>query len=366
VTATAPERVTAIAPTPTVTPAPTPAPVAPKPVPVAASAPAAPKPVPVAALAPATQKSAEPAPTKSAAPKSAEPAPTKSAAPKRAEPAPTKSAAPSRTEAAPASADPAGAPVPPTRQDAQEWVSRFLGDQGPIQISSRAGGGLAPARAPSRRGPAVPEHLLEAVRVDDAMEHRAAAAEAGDPGAEFIDQVVRHRRGSAQGLRLATTAALTAFALIAIIALGMRVIRGAGGHATASSASLSPSVAPEVKSAEPSRSTRDKSPALSEPARDRGAGADAPAPIPRGTCTLDTGARFDLQGALDERARLENLTGIQAWVSPDGDRESGQYRVVIGIFRSYSRALGAANHLMASHTLSHVSVVAMPPRRTRQ
>jgi hypothetical protein len=83
-------------------------------------------------------------------------------------------------------------------------------------------------------------------------------------------------------------------------------------------------------------------------------------------CTLDTGALFDLQGALDERARLENLTGIQAWVAPAGDRESGQYRVVIGIFRSYSRALGAAHHLMASHTLSHVTVVAMPPRRTRQ
>jgi type II secretory pathway predicted ATPase ExeA len=371
--AAAPERLTTTAPAPAATPAPIPAPpadakpaesaqtmpaaaaapAAPTPVTVAAPAPAAPKPVPVAAAAPATPK---PVPVAASVPAAPKPVAVAAAAP----------AAPPRTETGHALAEPAAATVPPTRHDAQEWVSRFLGDQGPIQISSRAGGGLSPARTPSRRGPAVPEHLLEAVRIDDAMEHRTATPEAEDPAAEFIDQVVRHRRGSTQGLRIATIGVLSAFALIAIIALGMRAMRGAGGHASASSASLSPNAASEAKSAEPSRSAREKSAAPSEPARESNAGADAPAPIPRGMCTLDTGALFDLQGALDERARLENLTGIQAWVAPAGDRESGQYRVVIGIFRSYSRALGAAHHLMASHTLSHVTVVAMPPRRTRQ
>jgi general secretion pathway protein A len=344
------------------------APAAPKPVPLAAAAPAAPKPVPVAAPAPAAPRPV-PVATSAPAPAAPKPKPTAAsapAAPKPAETASTKPAAPPRTEAAHALAEPAAATVPPTHHDAQEWVARFLGDQGPIQISSRAGGGFSPARAPSRRGPAVPDHLLEAVRVDDAMEHRAATPEAEDPAAEFIDQVVHHRRGSAKGLRVATIGVLSAFALIAIIVLGMRAMSGAGGHAAASSASLSPDAASGAKSAEPSRSAREKPPAPSEPARASDAGTDAAATIPRGMCTLDTGALFDLQGALDERARLENLTGIQAWVAPAGDRESGQYRVVIGIFRSYSRALGAAHHLMASHTLSHVTVVAMPPRRTRQ
>jgi hypothetical protein len=375
--ASAPERVMTTASTPAVTPASAPAPPADsKPVPVAASAPAAPKPVPAAALKPAAAvepAAPKPVPAAASAPAPAAPKPVPvatsapaPATPKAAPAVSTKPAAPPRTEPAHALAEPAAATVPPTHHDAQEWVSRFLGDQGPIQISSRAGGGLSPARASSRRGPVVPDHLLEAVRVDDAMEHRAAAPEAGDPAAEFIDQVVHHRRGSAKGLRLASIAVLSAFALIAIIVLGMRAMSGAGGHAAASSASLTPNAASDAKNAEPARSARERSSAPSEPARDSDAGTEAPAPIPRGTCTLDTGALFDLQGALDERARLENLTGIQAWVAPAGDRESGQYRVVIGIFRSYSRALGAARHLMASHTLSHVTVVAMPPRRTRQ
>ena len=89
-------------------------------------------------------------------------------------------------------------------------------------------------------------------------------------------------------------------------------------------------------------------------------------PIPRGPYTLDAGVRLDLQTALDERNRIQALTGIEGWVAPAAAPGDQEYRIVLGIFRSYARARAAANMLMRSRTLSHVTVVSMPARSTRQ
>ena len=82
--------------------------------------------------------------------------------------------------------------------------------------------------------------------------------------------------------------------------------------------------------------------------------------------TLDVGGYADLERALDQRERMQELTGIQGWVVPSDDRAGAAYRIVLGAYRSPERATAAANMLMNSRTLSDVTVVRLPPQSTRR
>jgi hypothetical protein len=80
----------------------------------------------------------------------------------------------------------------------------------------------------------------------------------------------------------------------------------------------------------------------------------------------DVGGYYDVGTALDERSRLQQLTGFEGWVVDAPDDREHPYRVVLGAYRSVERATGAANLLLRSKTLPNVTVVPLPPRSTRQ
>jgi len=86
----------------------------------------------------------------------------------------------------------------------------------------------------------------------------------------------------------------------------------------------------------------------------------------RGPYTLDVGGYSDYGTALDQRDRMQQLTGFEGWVVDAADGGSKPYRIVLGAYRSEERATGAANMLMRSRTLHDVTVVPLPPRNTRR
>jgi hypothetical protein len=78
------------------------------------------------------------------------------------------------------------------------------------------------------------------------------------------------------------------------------------------------------------------------------------------------GGSLDVQAALDQRQRLQSLTGVQGWVVSPTESGDGKYRVVLGIFRSYAKATAAAHTMMRTRTLANAKVITLPPRSMRQ
>ncbi|MGH7741404.1 MAG: hypothetical protein ACRENS_05215, partial [Candidatus Eiseniibacteriota bacterium] len=169
------------------------------------------------------------------------------------------------------------------------------------------------------------------------------------------DEWPQHSRSRPKGAwSAAVTAALVVIALFALVLYGVRTSRKSGDHA-ASAAGVAATSGTAPKS-EPS----------AENPRGTDRNSNAPAAIPKGPYTIDTGQHLELERAFDERERMQGLTGIQGWVVPAGDASEGKFDVVLGVFRSYARAKSAADMLMKSRTLSDVAVITLPPRHTRQ
>ncbi len=305
-------------------------------------------PVPKAAAPAAPPAPAEPprAPERAKAPEQVE-APTVRPAEPRVTFAVT---APKRVDAGVEPVEAAATPahVPPTRHDSREWVARFVGDQGPIQISSLA----------SPRSSWTPERFEAA----EAIAQDASATPPTPPGpADRGFPLSLPWR--AERLQLAVTAGLVAIGIITAVVLGLRATGNARKAADGTTASVALNGG-DTSSARASKAgSRASRTAVVAGASDRASDAS---PIPRGPYTLDAGVRLDLQTALDERNRIQALTGIEGWVAPAAAPGDQEYRIVLGIFRSYARARAAANMLMRSRTLSHVTVVSMPARSTRQ
>src|SRR5207237_3252759 len=142
-----------------------------------------------------------------------------------------------------------------------------------------------------------------------------------------------------RGARAVTTAALAAFAVMAAVGLIMRATvkaRNGKGPEVATTASVAEPAAPSQRATTVnSRPGRTSVPAVAlDPA------SEASASIPTAPYTLDTNVLLDQQTALAERARMQALTGIEGWVVPAS--QDGQYRITLGVFRSYGRAKAAA------------------------
>jgi cell division protein FtsN len=106
--------------------------------------------------------------------------------------------------------------------------------------------------------------------------------------------------------------------------------------------------------------------AESAPARAEGSPLENSIARSRGPYTLDVGGFRDLDRALEERDRMQRLTGFEGWVVTEAPGEDKPYRVVLGIYRSRQRATAAANMLLNSRTLHYVSVETLPSKSQRQ
>ena len=162
-------------------------------------------------------------------------------------------------------------------------------------------------------------------------------------------------------MRVATTAALATIVVVSVVALVIRA------------GNLARSRAAEVAGAQTTAaSTRDADPPSSSGATKAGSRTRAGERRTEATTgnskqpyTLDVGGYADLESALDQRERLQQLTGFEGWVVPSDDR-SRPYRIVLGAYRSHARATSAANMLLNSRTLRNVTVVELPPRDVRR
>ena len=360
------------------------------------------EPKPVAEAAPSPAPSAAPRPTPGISPISA-PSPAASTAPKPvATPAPRPAAsaaprpAPSVAPTPAPRVEPSAAPIPPRQsvpmpplviaareegthvpqpaataaQDPHEWVSRFLGDRGPIQIGSQAGG---PKWTP------LPEDYGDteaqgAVGAPDARRRRPGSGTLPSPG----------KRGG--GLGLASAVATLAIVVVAAV-LMIRAGGFAKGGATSAAAITGDTTAatrPTTKAARagggstavPSSRTSEKrlattapkpspAPAPSSSIRSESS-EDVASPRSKGPFTLEVGNYLDLERAFNERARMQALTGIEGWVIPAPENGSDPHRVVLGIYSSYDRANSAARMLRASNTLGSVTVTPLPRRSARR
>ena len=307
---------------------------APMPSPVLAQAPppvAAPRPVsapPAAAPAPA------PAAARPAAPPVAAPAPqpaaTRPTAPPAAAPAPAPAASRPAASPPPAPAEELFPPVPlsPVTHEPKEWVQRFVGDKGPLQIGSRAGG--------------EPIWTPEPVEED----------ESGEAPPKLRGMVSKPRTGTKPS-RVPTAAITGTLGGILVLGVAALVIRAgvmAKSRPGQTAAPVAATSSPETSSG----------PAASQSAR-----AATPATRERaGPYSIDVGAVPDRLTAMDERQRLSSLTGFEGFLIPSPDGSS--YRILLGAYRSQARAQSAADMLLRSKTLARATVVPLPPKDQRQ
>lgn len=276
----------------------------------------------------------------------------------------------------PVEAPPSAGPASPTRssvpgQDRQEWVARFVGDRGPVQIGCLAG--IEPELEP---GPPEPGG-------GDPETSRTNPRNARHPAGSG-----RRRRGAPRrrGTRALTTVALVVTVAIAAAVLAPRwreiASRDAGRAAVVTAEVAAPGSATTpvagardarpAGEAPPARTPVPSAPAAAAPAR------PAPAPAPpgadeaaaaapgRGPFTIEVAASRNLQLALDERNRLEELTGIEGWVVPAPAGGDAPHRVVIGVYGSYERARRAADMLVRTRTLPAAAVAPLPPPDARR
>jgi len=303
-----------------------------------------------------------------AAPKAtAPPAPTAAAPPPRVAAGPPAAAQPPRA-AAPAPLDDADvAPRPaPTHHDPNEWVARFIGDKGPIQIGSQAGGHFTPLREPfesaGEGGPAP----------------AGGASPSGGPkprsrAVSLPSARPRRRRG---GLRVATYATLAGCAVIAAVVLLARTRGGPTASPARTAVAVADSQAAPAKGAPRATRTATSAPIVTvvRPPSARAATGERPAaaapaakPVsPTGRWTVEVASAYDLQSAFDERDRIEELVGIEGWVVPAPEGSSAPHRIVLGIYRAHGRANAAAKMLTSSRTLPAARVVPLPRRSERR
>jgi len=314
--------------------------------PVAPAAPAAPAaPVAPRAAAPA----AKPAQAVPAAPAPAPAAPT--VAPAAPAVAPAAAKAPVAPVAGPTPAaqlppvedDAAVKPVIPQSQDPREWVARFIGDKGPLQIGSQA-----VARANWAPEPFEPDEMAP-----DPPELIRGRRRRPPPAAK-----PRSRSGHRRGQRVAMAGLLAVAIAVTAIVLVIRAGGFAHNHAATASRVATVATAPVQDGAAPSSAPPvKKAPAIAR--------ASAPGDNIRGPYTLDVGGYADLQQALEQRDRVQQLTGIESWVVPAPEGSGELNRIVVGIYRARRRADATAAMLLNSKTLGDVKVVTLPPRAAR-
>jgi general secretion pathway protein A len=237
-------------------------------------------------------------------------------------------------------------PAPaPASHDTREWVARFVGSQGPIQIGSRSGSSAAwmAERPDAPVGAAAPA----------GAKPRRAAAAAPPPA--------RAKRSGA-GRKFAVTL-LAASLVLAAVLLALRSGTFFHAHATQPAAAkpvAQPSIAPAMTGASPSAPPRVTTVPVTA-----SLAASAPAAESRGPFTVEVGEYADAQQAYTQRDRVEAKTHIHTWVVPAPEGSNAPNRVVLGIYRQRRKAEAAANMLLTSRTLHEATVIPMPAGRDR-
>jgi general secretion pathway protein A len=256
--------------------------------------------------------------------------------------------------------------------DSREWVARFIGDKGPIKISSQA-----VSESPWKADLSEPfVEPIDAESVSSSKEAEPIERRGGDRRqATDRRQGPDRRRGGDrrepagrktprssryEGAPMAITIGLAAIALIWVLVLVIRAgMHAPGGAATATHASVENAAKPSAASAQRVDASTEPTASRRNAASSNAANAGSRQPF-----TLDVGGYGSLDNAFQERDRLQRLTGFQGWVVPDPNGSG--YRVVLNSFRSRERAESAAHMLMNSRTLSRVTVVPLPARDARQ
>lgn len=269
----------------------------------------------------------------------------------------------------PAASQPVAAtPVPPgeeedepvvitpstAKQDPQEWIARFVGDKGPLQIGSRS----------------APEEPF----IDPLLLEQAAAAEDAEGAKEAPRPRGRTSSGPRSPRRLRPMPVPLPIVLAAIVVVVAVVLLVRAGVLARQSASRAPAASGRVKtsSVEPAASPAppviaaipaSAAATISEPAATT---EEQPAKLPAARrYTIEVAKGLDYDTALAERDRVAALTNIHGWVIVPEDG-GGDYRVVLGVFSVADRAQGAARMLVTSRTLPEATVIPMPPPRLRR
>jgi MSHA biogenesis protein MshM len=245
-------------------------------------------------------------------------------------------------------------PATPASHDAEEWVSRFVGDQGPIRIGSQVM--AMPTSAIESELESEPRPGFDAAPPEVEDEPQPTASPRGRPRA----------RSSRSSKSPRVVYALTAIAMFSAITLVIRSgFLANGSHnkvvADAVSAAPRPSVMAVSEPRRRSVITRVSRAAAS----DSGRVAGTVVVTPTRRYTIAIGEFADLQSAFDERDRIQELTRMDTWVVP-ATNDGELHRIVLGIYRSQERAEAAANMLLDSRTLDVATVVALPKRSARQ
>ncbi|HTK31335.1 MAG TPA: AAA family ATPase [Candidatus Saccharimonadaceae bacterium] len=259
------------------------------------------------------------------------------------------------------------APIETASQDPHEWVARFIGDKGPLKIGSQVG-------ADTTWEPLLESGSVESAAAEPIDAPANASAKTPDrrrdrPGhghRRRTDRpggvVLQWRQPFGRGFRVAMAAG---FAVLALIFFGLRAVNK-GRSVVAAPASVEPAGG-EAPAATSSRAPEASRAAHGQAAaRNRAESADGAAPTLKAPYTIEVAARLDLDRAFEERRRLQDLTGIEGWVVPGTQPDAHDYRVVLGIFRSYAKTRSAAEMLVRSRTLPHATVVSLPSHSVRQ
>jgi len=333
--------------------------------PAAAAAPPAAAAKSVIAAPPTIATTSAP-PTAPAAPPRA---PEKSVAPAVASMPAERTPAPHAPSAEPAPALAASSAVPSDTpsQDPHEWVARFIGDKGPLKIGSQAGADTTwEPLLESGSVESAPTEPMEAPANTHAKTPDRRRDRPGHGHRRRTDRpggvVLQWRQPFGRGFRVAAAAG---FAVLALVFFGLRAVNK-GRNVAATPASVEPA------GGEATSATSSHAPEVSRAAhgqaatRNRAESVDGSAPTLKAPYTIEVAARLDLDRAFEERRRIQDLTGIEGWVVPGTQPDAHDYRVVLGIFRSYAKTRSAAEMLVRSRTLPHATVVSLPSHSVRQ
>lgn len=235
-------------------------------------------------------------------------------------------------------------------QDPQEWIARFVGDKGPLQIGSHS--------------------VAEEPWIDPVLLEQAAAADdAGEtprPRARRSAAPRSSRRHRPVLVPVVLAVIVVVLAVVLLVRAGVLARQSAsrspaasGGRVKTSSVEPAAPPAPAMIAATPERAS---APTSEPPAPT----ADPSTRLPAARrYTIEVARGLDYAAAIAERDRLASLTGIRGWViAPEGG--GSDHHVVLGIFSVPERAQGAARMLVKSQTLSAATVIPMPPPRLRR
>ncbi len=253
-------------------------------------------------------------------------------------------------------------PGKPTPRDPEvgEWVSRFVGSEGPVRIGSRAGSPQGSFATPEETEPASEPERSDATRGERPRTPLVSRTR-GRPR--------RRASRSSEASRLTLAAVAVALVAVAVILVtrGRKLAPAPYGAAVTTTADR---LAGEPSSSPPPATLPDRppSPAVTArkpaPAAIGGPGAPTPTAVaapasPTLVLGLAVGTCLDLDRAHAECARLLESTGFRCQTLTTTEGGAVVYRVVLGSFKSRPAAERAADELLRRSLVSEARIVVL-------